>query len=185
NLVPPPPSTFNPAVPSMLDLIIAKMLAKAPEDRYPSARELVADLRECSKLIDSPSLRQTPPASTAALAGSMVPEPAAPLPDAAHAGTGDEAQEGAPTPSPTLGFARSFDSIGAARRLAEQTGAMHVIDEFVEAEKSDGAEAAMHATMSNLAAPRLGAEGWSRKDQLTFAASVAVATAVAAAIVLL
>jgi serine/threonine-protein kinase len=187
NLVPPPPSTFNPVVPSMLDLIIAKTLAKAPEDRYPSARELVADLRECSKLVDSPSLRQTPFAtSAAALARPAIdPESAAPLPDQAHAGTGDETQEGAPAPSPTLGFARSFDSIGAARRLAEQTGAMHVIDEFVEAEKSDGAEAAMHATMSNLAAPRLGAEGWSRKDQLTFAASVAVATAVAAAIVLL
>jgi hypothetical protein len=63
---------------------------------------------------------------------------------------------------------------------------MHVIDEFVEAEKSDEAEAAMHGMMSDLAAPHLGApEGWSRKDQLTFAASVAVATAVAAAIVLL
>lgn len=72
--------------------------------------------------------------------------------------------------------------MGAARRLAEHTGALHVIDELVDAEKSDGAEA---AAMSNLA-PRLYApEGWSRRDQLTFAASVAVATAVAAAIVLL
>ena len=181
NLVPPPPSTFNPVVPAMLDLIIAKMLAKAPEDRYPSAREVVTDLRECRKLLDGPSLRQSSPASAAALAGALVErEPAAPAEE--HAGTDDEAQEGAPAPSLTLGFARSFDSMGAARRLAEHTGALHVIDELVDAEKSDGAEA---AAMSNLA-PRLYApEGWSRRDQLTFAASVAVATAVAAAIVLL
>ena len=187
NLVPPPPSTFNPVVPSMLDLIIAKMLAKAPEDRYPSARELVADLRDCSKLVDSPSLRQPPPAPAAALPRSALdPASAAPLPDEALAGAGDDAEQGARAASPTLGFARSFDSIGAARRLAEQTGAMHVIDEFVEAEKVDVAAAALHGTMSNVATPRLGApEGWSRKDQVTFAVSVALATVVAAAIVLL
>ena len=187
NVVPPPPSTFNPVVPAMLDLVIAKMLAKAPEDRYPSAREVVTDLRECSRLLDGPSLQQIPAVPMAAPVRSAVdPEPAVRLSDAAHAGPPDDAQEGTPGPSPTLGFARSFDSIGAARRLAEQTGAMHVIDEFVEAGKSDEAEAALHGTMWDLAAPRPGRpEGWSRKDQLTFAASVAVATAVAAAIVFL
>jgi len=194
NLVPPPPGTFNPVVPSMLDLIVAKMLAKVPDDRYLSAREVVNDLRECSKLVNSPSLRQAAPASTAAQAHSgAAPESAAPLPVEADPGTRlDDAEEVAADPSPTLGFARRFDSLGAARRLAEQTGAMHVIDEFVETRQSDGVEAPAPGitpggTMSNPAAPHLGPPetGWSRTDQLTFAASVAVASAVAVTIVFL
>src|SRR3954469_19111126 len=47
NLVQPAPSTVNPAVPTMLDHVVAKALAKAPDDRYASAKELAADLREC------------------------------------------------------------------------------------------------------------------------------------------
>lgn len=43
---PPPPSQLNPLVPAQLDRIIGKMLAKDPAERYPSARALLADLRE-------------------------------------------------------------------------------------------------------------------------------------------
>ena len=35
-----PPSQINPAVPAMLDLIVAKALAKNPADRYPDAHQL-------------------------------------------------------------------------------------------------------------------------------------------------
>src|SRR5262249_26386742 len=42
---PRPPSEFNPDIPHELDRIILKALAKAPEARYQSAAELVADLR--------------------------------------------------------------------------------------------------------------------------------------------
>jgi len=42
---PPPPSKFNPIVPSSLDKITLKTLAKKPADRYQSAAELVKDLR--------------------------------------------------------------------------------------------------------------------------------------------
>ncbi len=185
NLVPPPPSTFNPAVPSMLDLIIAKMLAKAPEDRYPGARELVADLRECSKLVDSPLLRGVAsPAMVPPAHPQHDAESAAALPPEAHAAAHDDAEPAAPVPSPTLGFARSFDSTGAARRLAEQTGAMHLIDDLIDAERSRGGSAATGATTPGFALARRDTSGvWSRKDQLTFAASVAVATAIAATIV--
>jgi eukaryotic-like serine/threonine-protein kinase len=188
NLVPPPPSTFNPDVPSMLDLIVAKMIAKAPDDRYFSARELVADLRECSKHLDSSLLPQTAAPFTAAQAYAGAERHAAPLLDEVSPATHlDEVQDVTTDPSPTLGFARRFDSIGAARRLAEQTGAMHVMDEFLE-KQPDGTEVAITpvGTMLTLASLHPGVEGgWSRKDRLTFAASVAVATAIAATIVLL
>ncbi|MDQ3648761.1 MAG: tetratricopeptide repeat protein [Acidobacteriota bacterium] len=42
---PAPPSRFNPRVPSELDRVILKSLAKKPEARYQSAAELIDDLR--------------------------------------------------------------------------------------------------------------------------------------------
>ena len=41
---PPPPSTLNPALPAELDAIVARCLAKLPDDRYRSAAELAAAL---------------------------------------------------------------------------------------------------------------------------------------------
>ena len=49
NTVPLLPSRINPDVPEMLDLILAKMLEKRPENRYQSAAILASDLRECEK----------------------------------------------------------------------------------------------------------------------------------------
>ena len=46
-VVPPPPSVTNRAVPEMVDLVLAKALAKDPADRYQSAGELQADLLAC------------------------------------------------------------------------------------------------------------------------------------------
>jgi serine/threonine protein kinase len=44
---PAPPSALNPALPPMLDLIVARALEKDPARRYQSAADLAADLREC------------------------------------------------------------------------------------------------------------------------------------------
>jgi len=44
---PRPPSAANPAVPAMLDLIVARTLEKQPGARYQSAAELATDLRAC------------------------------------------------------------------------------------------------------------------------------------------
>ena len=46
NKHPEPPSTLNAATPKLLDLIIAKALAKSVDDRYPTMREFAADLRQ-------------------------------------------------------------------------------------------------------------------------------------------
>jgi len=44
---PAPPSAVNPALPPMLDLIVARALEKDPALRYQSAADLAADLRAC------------------------------------------------------------------------------------------------------------------------------------------
>ena len=55
NFAPPAPSAVNPAVPELLDFIVAKMLAKPLEERYQSAQELANDLRNCERQITSPA----------------------------------------------------------------------------------------------------------------------------------
>ena len=47
NAIPQPPSSLNPAVPDMLNFIVAKALAKDMENRYQNARDLANDLRAC------------------------------------------------------------------------------------------------------------------------------------------
>lgn len=49
---PPPPSHFSPGLPSLLDSIVAKALAKRSRDRYQSAVELLEDLRAVRSQID-------------------------------------------------------------------------------------------------------------------------------------
>ncbi|MDP9411933.1 MAG: Stk1 family PASTA domain-containing Ser/Thr kinase [Actinomycetota bacterium] len=44
NEAPRPPREANPEVPEALDAVVMKLLQKKPEDRYPGAAELVADL---------------------------------------------------------------------------------------------------------------------------------------------
>ena len=72
---PPPPGTLNPEVPARLDLIVAKALAKKPEDRYQSARELADDLRACR---DAPARSGTQ---------GEAPQPQAAKPEASPADT--------------------------------------------------------------------------------------------------
>ena len=47
NILPAPPNTLNPAVPEMVNFIVAKALAKGIEDRYQNAEDFAVDLRNC------------------------------------------------------------------------------------------------------------------------------------------
>jgi serine/threonine protein kinase len=58
NQDPPKPSSLAPDIPEMLDHIVAKCLAKKPEDRYQNANELASDLHSCRRQL---SLDQTGP----------------------------------------------------------------------------------------------------------------------------
>ena len=70
NFVPPAPSAVNPAVPPMLDFIVAKMLAKKREERYQDARELASDLRECLAQLRHAKIGKLPDATQQAPGGN-------------------------------------------------------------------------------------------------------------------
>ena len=71
---PPPVSSLNPAMPSALDPIIAKLLAKNRDQRYRSAEELLADL-EAASTSASPSAGAVAPATAPPVPAASVPPP--------------------------------------------------------------------------------------------------------------
>jgi len=65
---PPSASEHNPELPAELDAVIARALAKSPDDRYPTCRELIAaaraELRSDSDERPAPGIRRAGPALT-------------------------------------------------------------------------------------------------------------------------
>jgi serine/threonine-protein kinase len=132
NAVPPPPSAVNSRVSPMLDLIVAKALAKEPAARYPDARELAADLRACRAQVAALAPAADEDETLILPLGRVPPE------------TVDASQtlriEAAPARAPSttapprveaglrLRISRRFDSLEATRRLAEMSGAGPVVD---------------------------------------------------------
>jgi serine/threonine-protein kinase len=130
NFAPPAPSTMNASVPELLDYIVAKMLAKALEERYQSAQDLVTDLRECERQLAAASTSSTlPPRPAAALASGMQPELVnTHVKTVVLAQTVNRTREADQVPeepgaTPARGLAHSFDSLEATQRLAAMTGA--------------------------------------------------------------
>ena len=118
NGIPPPPSTVNPAVPDMLNFIVAKALAKNLDDRYQNAKDMADDLRAC---------RDALPRSTASPAKPAAPGNA--LPDAIPVAPRVDESEASST-VPTLGLSTAFDSFGATMRLAAMTATPADVEEL-------------------------------------------------------
>ena len=124
NLAPPAPSSVNPDAPAMMDFIVAKMLAKAPDERYSSARQLADDLRECRTQIKSLSRLSSASAAATRPAYSKIDVDAATQLLARsypHSRQSDAAPETIDITA-TLGLSKAFDSAEATQRLAVQTG---------------------------------------------------------------
>jgi serine/threonine protein kinase len=125
--VPRPPSATNPAVPAMLDLIVAKALEKQPGARYQSAAELATDLRACLADLAGRKLAQ-PAADEATVAIGAQPAPAAVLDVELDKTRSEALKEGESATSsntatlsgqgPYLSLSRRFDSTEAFLRLA-------------------------------------------------------------------
>jgi serine/threonine-protein kinase len=193
NFTPPPPSSINPALPAMLDLIIAKALAKNADERYAGIAEFAADLRVCSQQ----SAATTAPLAPAA-APQMIPDPTDPFADTLPSSRADDRSTTIPgngmadTP-PARGLAKGFDSMAATMRLAAQTGAItdpdalaatfgvsrHDIDAMVIGADTQPPPQPLPLPLPQTAAP------WSPRDRKVFRVSVTVAAAVGALIVLL
>ena len=129
NFTPPPPSAVNTALPQMLDLIIAKALAKSVEERYASIAELAADLRACRQqgLLGATTPRliaatQPVHAESQTLMFDDTTLPASRAQDRDATLPGDTI--------PSRGLAKEFDSMAATMRLAAKTGALTDPDAF-------------------------------------------------------
>ncbi|MGA9666713.1 MAG: serine/threonine-protein kinase [Gallionella sp.] len=122
NVIPAPPNFVNPAVPEMVNFIVAKALAKGLEDRYQNARDFAADLRSCRDTL--PRSGQSIDVSIPFIAGEKK------LPDAiditGRVATGEEDinSVSAARLSPL------FDSAAATMRLAALTATSEDVDEL-------------------------------------------------------
>jgi serine/threonine-protein kinase len=174
NFVPPLPSSVNSAVPQVLDLIVAKMLAKPVEERYQDAQEVARDLRECE--------RQVAAAPSATLASRTTPlSPAPQLADAASrtvvlGQTVNRTREADKAPEPVAAeaapqrIAPSFDSLEATQRLASMTGAATTWTP-------------QSATQAVNALPRAAPGRWRRRDWLLVGGASVLGLLLAGAIV--
>ncbi len=187
NFTPPPPGSVNPALPPMLDLIIAKALAKSADDRYADIAEFAADLRACraqGAAVTVPAAPAAPP--------QMTPDPTDPFADTLPSSRADDRSTtlpgaGLPDAPPARGLAKGFDSMAATMRLAAQTGAVtdpagfaasigmnrHAIDAMLVGTDTTPPPAGVAATQG---------AAWSPRERRIFAVSVALA-AIAGAII--
>ena len=138
NSSPPPPSSRNRLVPAMLDLIVAKAMAKVVDDRYQSIKEFADDLREVRRQLDAarPSI---------ALKATTAPPPPPPGPRDLLAsldsettplkadGKLDRAPMSEEESARALALAKSFDSFDATLRLASMTNQVDEFEEYITA----------------------------------------------------
>ena len=172
----------------ILNLVVAKAIAKAPDERYADAAELAADLRECRKQIDEagpavasaavPAQAKIDQESSVSLLGDDLP------------GTRRDDVEHSPSdPAPTLGVAKSFDSLEATLRFAAQTGMMREIEEYARTHRMQPEPERFHEggqeTAGSSRRARVAPTQWTRKDRLIFATGIAAALIVATGIAFL
>ncbi|MGB7597668.1 MAG: serine/threonine-protein kinase [Gallionella sp.] len=122
NAVPAPPSTINPAVPEMVNFIVAKALAKGLEDRYQNAKDFAVDLRTCRDTLPR-TLHQVdlskPPVSSKKK-----------LPDTIELGSKTDADKDDVKSESNVRLSKAFDSTVATMRLAAMTATREDVDEL-------------------------------------------------------
>ena len=186
NFVPPAPSAVSPAVPELLNFIVAKMLAKPLEERYQSAQELANDLRNCERQIATPSAVTQPLrplgfgtaglATGSGLAAGAQPELAlgqaqsVVMAQTLNRTRQEDSTPGVTTDPPARGLAHSFNSAEATQRLASLTGASESVTDSVSATQA----------MSSLKPPE--ARGWRRRDWMLVGGATALGLLIAALI---
>ena len=133
NTSPPPPSQHNRQVPAMLDLIVAKAMAKLLEDRYQTVKELADDLREVRRQTDSvrpaAALKATNappmPKKPASILGTQAAVDTSTIPVVARDERVTKEDEKA------MPLAKTFDSFDATLRLAAMTDQTEDFREYI------------------------------------------------------
>ncbi|MEP7154163.1 MAG: serine/threonine-protein kinase [Betaproteobacteria bacterium] len=125
NTAPPAPSNSNATVPTMLDLIVAKALAKTVDERYQTMREFSDDLNQVKRMLVS---RQP--------AGEVVAKHSPPAAkslslDALGVGVGLYQKPGVTEETKPLKLARGFDSFDATLKLAAMTNQIGEFGEYI------------------------------------------------------
>jgi serine/threonine-protein kinase len=187
NAAPPAPSAVQPRLPAMLDLVLARALAKDPDRRYQDARELAADLRACAAQLAAAA----PPRQADDDATQTLPIGSFALPDADTEETINLAAAARREPprdrrdaGPRLPISRRFDSTDAMRRLG-RAGAGDEIEQTVRLDRAALAAASVPPTPAPkraagpAAAPEPPRRSWLLWAGVTIAALVAVAIAIA------
>jgi eukaryotic-like serine/threonine-protein kinase len=114
NTAPPPPSSHNPNVPPMLDLIVAKATAKAADERYQSMREFAHDLEEVRRQLSGN-------ASRSFVAQNVPSQPMPPSLESLGIGRFQKTPENEVGEVKPLRLAKDFDSFEATVKLAAMT----------------------------------------------------------------
>jgi serine/threonine-protein kinase len=114
------PSASNAAVPQMLDLIVAKALAKAPEERYQSMAEFAGDLDFVKRSLSAQNGQ--PLAKTAPPTGKAPPRDLT---------AGRFQKESATDQTAPLKLAQGFDSFDATLKLAAMTNQTAEFEKFI------------------------------------------------------
>src|SRR5258708_7215384 len=181
NFVPPVPSTISRTVPPVLDHIVAKMLAKAVEDRYQDAQEAARDLRDCERQLGltATSSTQSMRALNVAPAPQLIAEQAKTqvMQQTVNRSRDEDKApaETPPTPAPSIGIAPSFNSQEATQRLAAMTGA----GAGTWPPALEGRQSATHAVS---ALPRPAHTAWPPRDWLLVGGATVLGLIVAGAV---
>jgi len=122
NVIPAPPNSVSPAVPEMVNFIVAKALAKGLEDRYQNARDFAADLRSCRDTL--PRSGQSIDVSKPFVGGEKKLSDAIDITGRVATGEEDIKSVSAARLSPL------FDSAAATMRLAALTATSEDVDEL-------------------------------------------------------
>jgi serine/threonine protein kinase len=122
NAVVAPPNSVNPAIPEMVNFILAKALAKKVEDRYQNAKDFASDLRTCRDSL--PRTIQQVDLSTP-VAGSEKKFPDTIEVTAQIDGDKDDIKS-----ESNIRLSKAFDSSVATMRLAALTATSEDVDEL-------------------------------------------------------
>ena len=148
NAVPTPPNILNPAVPEMVNFIVAKALAKGMEDRYQNAKDFAVDLRPCRDTLPR-SIRQVDLSKPSVSSNKK-------LPDTTEITARIDGDKERVKSESNARLSKAFDSSVATMRLAALTATSEDVDELSKtlnmakpsAKSINQAGAAMAATNS-------------------------------------